>query len=432
MKAVVLDLIPQPSSSSSTSGLLYDIENFTGASRVRVAEKDLQFAPHCPVWFQSLHDSGSQASATVLASYHSPHMNETTDCYYSVLVDAPIPMIHHGVRLPQLSYRPPAFTAATTTTPMSLISKPNNAAAAAALNEAPHYKGDRSVSVPSEVVTSTTQSDVSSTGSFSEPVTPRSIVDFASPPGFKDDANKKLFSAKIHLPTWIADMNDLESKFIFALLGALVYIISADSYQTSFFTDDFLEPEAKFLRRVEEKTNCLLEVEQLPSTEDNDGNHRPPVVTVFSDDAARLAGARTYVENFIIDRVHERLEGRLLYHFAIDQLGDAYASGWQIVRQRAPENRKTEVWMTAIHLPSEDCIRAVIGKGGRFINFLRSITGCAVTLESRVEITTEPFVYICSTDRGKVEEAAALVDEKIQGKLYNSNNTPSPKQSTYD
>lgn len=183
-------------------------------------------------------------------------------------------------------------------------------------------------------------------------------------------------------------------------------------------TDDLLEPEAKFLRRIEEKTNCILEIDQASSNEEEDGNQPGHhVLTIYCDEETRLAGARTYVENFIIDRVHERLEGRLLYHFAVDQEGDAFHQGWKIVRQRGAENRKSEVWMTSIPLPSEDCIRAVIGKGGRFINFLRSITGCAVTLESRLEITNEPFVYICANDREKVEEAAVLVDEKIQGKF---------------
>lgn len=134
---------------------------------------------------------------------------------------------------------------------------------------------------------------------------------------------------------------------------------------------------------------------------------------MFNDDSNRLASSRTYLENFIIDRVHERLEGRLLYHFALDQTGQAFEPDFKVVKQRCPENRKVEVFMTAIALPSETCVKAVIGKGGRFINFVRSMTGCTVTLESRSEITTEPFVHIFAEERDKVEEAATMIEEKI-------------------
>jgi hypothetical protein len=379
--------------------MFYDISVSLGTQTLHhIPEDEVQFAPHCPVWWQPLHDTESRHPGVVLASYHTPHLSDSSDVYYSVRVDSPLPLVHHGVCLQQLSYRP---TSMVSSTHSPIITSKRD------LNR-PSLLQRLERSIPSEVLTSNTSMHSVSTRSLTDPVT---FYDPMSPVAVACSGNK--YSVKFHIPSWIADTSDLESKFIIPkavrLVNMNVMSLTFLKLFRSCFIDNFLKPNTKYRKRVEQKTGCTLDIEQNPDEE----SPASWSITMYHDDSTRLMSSRTYVENFIIDRVHERLEGRLLYHFAVDQIGQAFEPEHKVVKQRCPESRKQEVYMTAIALPSETCVKAVIGKGGRFINFVRSMTGCNVTLESRSEITTEPFVHIFAEEREKVEEAALMIEEKI-------------------
>lgn len=196
VQLVAADLNGHPMRSQKQ--VFYDISVALGTKTLhRMPESALQFAPQCPVWFQTLHDTESQHPGTVLASYHAPHLNDSSDVFYSVRVDSPVPLVHHGVCLHQLSFRPSQIVSSSHS---PIITSKRD------LNR-PTLLQRLERSVPAEVLTSNASMHSVSTRSLTDP---SCYLDPSSPVGVISTGNK--YSVKFHIPSWIADTTDLESK----------------------------------------------------------------------------------------------------------------------------------------------------------------------------------------------------------------------------